>query len=216
MSKIKYILLKILAAVIAFLLVLSIAAFVFLRFYVLPKYNKITENGVREEMTMGDIADFAKYFTDKQIINNLKNFDASSAKDTLNIMIELNDEVSEDSGDENVWSSSLTSYADNIPQKSATQTNNADHKVPRKSEIEEIKNNVPSSKQSTYEKIMNAADKNEISAGLAIISKIDMSKINSLRSQGKTAELKEYIKSRLSSSEISTALSLYNKYKHLL
>ena len=53
-------------------------------------------------------------------------------------------------------------------------------------------------------------------AGMSIISKVDISKVNKLKNEGKTSELKSYIKSVLSPSEISTSLKLYNKYKHLL
>lgn len=67
-----------------------------------------------------------------------------------------------------------------------------------------------------YQRIMDEASNDEISQGLAIISKVDISKVNQLRSQGKTSEAKAYIKSVLTPGEISAALSLYNKYKHLL
>ena len=74
------------------------------------------------------------------------------------------------------------------------------------------------SKENTtaYQRIMGEASSDEISQGLAIISKVDVSKVNQLRSQGKTAEAKAYIKSVLTPGEISSALNLYNKYKHLL
>jgi AbrB family transcriptional regulator (stage V sporulation protein T) len=44
----------------------------------------------------------------------------------------------------------------------------------------------------------------------------DMEKVISLNNQGKKEELKVYIKSVLTSKEISDSLKLYRKYKHLL
>lgn len=78
------------------------------------------------------------------------------------------------------------------------------------------KSDVPAKKQSAYDRIMAAASKEEIQTGMAIIAKVNMGKVNSLQAAGKTSELKAYIKSVLSSGEISTALKLYKKYKHLL
>lgn len=78
------------------------------------------------------------------------------------------------------------------------------------------KSDVPKKHQTAYDRIMAAASKEEIQAGMAIIAKVNMSKVNSLQAAGKTSELKAYIKSVLSSGEISTALKLYRKYKHLL
>jgi hypothetical protein len=75
---------------------------------------------------------------------------------------------------------------------------------------------VPAEGKTAYQRIMNEASKDEISVGMSIISKVDISKVNELRRQGKNSEIKAYLKSVLSSSEISTALKLYNKYKHLL
>ncbi|MBE7015767.1 MAG: hypothetical protein E7417_02965 [Ruminococcaceae bacterium] len=78
------------------------------------------------------------------------------------------------------------------------------------------KEDVPKKHQTAYDRIMAAASKEEIQAGMAIIAKVNMGKVNSLQSSGNTKELKSYIKSVLTSGEISTALRLYRKYKHLL
>lgn len=207
MPKAKKILLNILAALIAFILVFAAAGFIFIRFYVMPKYNENAQLENRSELTGSDLADFAKYFTDKQLIANLKNFDRSAAKDVLEAMTEIAAENPPQQENPSDWDSKLT---DLLRRASENGKN-----IPS-SETTQIAQNVPSSQQSAYDRIMAAADKDEISAGLAIISKIDVSTINSLQSQGKTEELKAYIREHLSSSEISVSLALYNKYKHLL
>ena len=68
---------------------------------------------------------------------------------------------------------------------------------------------------SAYERIKNAASASEFAAGAAILGKIDVGTVMSLYNSDRAA-CKEYITSRLSASEISTALALYGKYSHLL
>lgn len=219
MPKAKKILLNILAALIAFILIFAAAGFIFIRFYVMPKYNENAQLENRSELTGSDIADFAKYFTNKQLIANLKNFDRSAAKDVLEAMTEIADENPPQQENPSDWDSKLTELlrraSENGKNVLSSKRTQITQSVPP-SETTQIAQNVPSSQQSAYDRIMAAADKDEISAGLAIISKIDVSTINSLQSQGKTEELKAYIREHLSSSEISVSLALYNKYKHLL
>lgn len=207
MSKPKKIFLKILAAVIAFALVFSAIGIGFVYFYIIPQYNQYAKTENRSELTGKDVFDIALQLSDKQFIENVKNFDVSSAQDVLNVMIELDTE-------ENTAQTPIET--DNILGNLYPFTSQPDNKPAQPTPTPEIPEKPTSSKQTAYERIMETADKKEISSGLSIISKVDISKINELRSQGKTNELKAYIKSCLSPSEISTALSLYNKYKNLL
>ena len=207
MSKPKKIFLKILAAVIAFALVFSAIAIGFVYFYIIPQYNQYAKTENRSELTGKDVFHIALQFSDKQFIENVKNFDVSSAQDVLNAMVELDTEEN---------TAQIPSETDNILGTLYPFTSQPNDKPAQPTPVPEIPEKPTSSKQTAYERIMETADKKEISSGLAIISKVDISKINELRSQGKTNELKAYIKSCLSPSEISTALSLYNKYKNLL
>lgn len=157
----------------------TIALYSYLKFFIMPKINQ-SNNEI-------GILDIAKEFSDKQIIDNIINFDKQSAIEILTAITELNEE----------------NVHDELPQQQDSNTENKD--------------TVPDKENKTaYERIVNEASEYEISQGAAILAKLDMAKINELRKKGNTAAIKAYIKSVLSPSEISTALKLYNKYKHLL
>lgn len=213
-KNVRQILLAILAAVIAFIIIVAAAGFCYYRFYIMPKYNEAVQQSRnnREELTNGDIFSFAKFFSDPQFLDNLKNFDKESAPEVLNILEELEEENPApssspipDGNSNNKSSAASTGKNTNISADQLRETTDAVGKT-----AESV------NKKSAYDRIMAEADKDEIITGMEIISKIDISKINKLRSEGKTTELKTYIKSVLTPSEISTSLKLYNKYKHLL
>lgn len=213
-GKIKKILLRTLICLFAIALVITAAAYMLLRLYVIPKYNSFLGEDVAQsqKLTGEDIVRFAKYLTDKQMIENIVNFDKDSAKDMLTAVeeIEQTSTVAPKKATKSAWNKRVTERVEALPTPAPTPTPTpapTPGPVPQKSQVKG---------DTAYERIMNAATKEEISAGMAILSKVDMGKVNALRSQGKTTELKKYIASVLSGSEIRKALSLYNKYKHLL
>lgn len=174
----------------AILIIAVIGAYSYFKFVFVPKLS-----GGDLDTSESDTISFtevAKELTDKQVIDNIINFDKQSASEMLSALNEIEQEVS----------------ATN-PKEETDNTKNADNK-------ENTEVSVPAQGKTAYQRIMNEASKDEISTGMSIISKVDMSKVNELRRQGKTSEIKAYLKSVLSSSEISAALKLYNKYKHLL
>ncbi len=185
-----------------------LAAYLAVHFVIVPKYNEnagITEDGGKREITDSDVFDMAKYFTDQQFVDNLKNIDTETAKAVLEVMTELDIEAGGDGG------VSESNQPDKKPSANDEKNGStAGNQAPSQPDAE------PEKKQSAYERIMSSADADEISKGLAIIKKVDMAKINSLRRQGKSAELKQYLSSVLTQEEISVSLKLYNKYKHLL
>lgn len=159
-----------------------------------------------ELLSEKDLLSFAKYFTDRQVIDNVVNFDKDSAKDILEVMQESEEEPTPTPKvSKNVWNKRITAKVDAVPTPTPTPTPQPEKETSKTAEGTTAK-----------ERIMNAASDAEISAGLAILSKISMSKVNELRRAGKTAELKAYIKSVLTQDEINKALSLYKKYNHLL
>lgn len=185
--KIKNKFLKVLVWIILILLVISIfvaiLGYLYLNFYIVPKINENTPE-ISDKITVSDIA---KELNDKQIIDNIINFDKDSVSYILSAVTELETEFEQE----------------NPTTDSKTENNET---------VQEIQ------KEGTtaYQRIMNEATKDEISLGTSILSKVSMAKVNELRKSGDTAALKAYIKSVLSPSEISEALKLYNKYKHLL
>lgn len=214
--------LTVLSVLLAVIILAAVLGYAVFNLYIAPKYRQITaQAGNEQSISEKDLLSFAKYLTDKQFIDNLKNFDKESAKSVLSAMYDLEAENAENpdnpEADAEVWDDALS--ADMKPIETPAPT-----PVPKPIKPPaDIKNAAeaagikPSASQKTaYDRITAAASEDEIAAGMAILSKISMSKINELRAAGKNDELKAYIKSRLSSAEISTSLKLYNKYKHLL
>lgn len=197
----------------------------FMRFYIEPKLG----------MKKGDMLTMTKYLTDGQMLDNLKNFDKQAAKDVLSTMLEIDaDNQTNPEGEPNleqeVWGDTFTEAAQEIQKadnsgksdvagkgnvQSGTKKTNPAPKT-AKEFSKQTGVNVPASQQSAYDRIMAAASPEEISAGMAILSKVSLSTVSSYQSKGDTVGLKKYIKSVLTSAEISKALSLYSKYKHLL
>ena len=173
--------------------VIAIAGYSYLKFFLLPKINKNSDLS-SDKISVSDIA---KDFSDKQIIDNIINFDKSSASDMLSVINEIDDENSSEKTD-------------------ASSGNNTQNTDKSNTETGTVTKEVTKENTTAYQRIMNEASKDEVSEGLSIMSKISMSKVNELRKSGDTAALKAYIRSVLSPSEISEALKLYNKYKHLL
>lgn len=213
-GKIKKILLRTLVCLLAIALVITAAAYMLLRLYVIPKYNSLLgeDAAQSEKLTQQDMVNFAKYLTDKQVISNIVNFDKESAKDMLTVAeeIEQTSTAAPKKSTKSAWNKRVTQRVEALPTPAPSPTPTpapTPSPAPEKSQVKG---------DTAYERIMNTATKEEISAGMAILSKVDMGKVNALRSQGKTTELKKYIASVLSGSEIRKALSLYNKYKHLL
>lgn len=179
--------LKIVLWIVAILLIPAVIGVIlgysYLQFYVLPKIN----SNSTETSDNISVTDIIQDFGDKQIIDNVINFDKTSAYEVLNIMNQLDQEHKTETPDDT-----------------------------SKKEDDTVKQEVNKEGTTAYERIMNEANKEEISQGSAIIAKINMAKVNEFRKNGDMAGLKAYVKSVLSPSEISTALKLYNKYKHLL
>ena len=217
--------------ILSLFLILGIAGLCVYNFVIVPKYNQYINSGEKqgEKLSNKDIITFAKLVTDKQLISNLANLDKQTAKDVLSAMIELEEEIEAEATPtpaptatvkpfiqfKPVEKNQVFSQVENTqvilptPSPRPTPTPFAPPKIP-----DDIK--VSKEQQTAYDRIMAAASKEEIQTGMAIIAKVNMNKVNQLNGQGKTAELKKYIKSVLTSGEISTALKLYNKYKHLL
>lgn len=181
-------------------------------FVIIPKYNEQLSSGSKtgEKLSNKDLILFAKYITDKQLITNLVNIDKETAKDVLVAMLELEDEIPDEPEETPVPSMPpVFTQIKRAPIPTPAATPYVPPEIPKEVEVTK-------EQQSAYDRIMASAKKEEILLGLSIISKIDIKKVVTLNSQGKKAELKAYLKSVLTSKEISDSLKLYRKYKHLL
>ena len=227
----KKIIITLFSVILSIALVLAIGGVCVYNFVIIPKYNQYINSGEKqgEKLSNKDIITFAKLVTDKQLISNLANLDKQTAKDVLSAMLELEEEIAGEATPEPTQTSiPFIQFTPASKDQVFTQVENSQIIAPTPTPVatptptpftppkipDEIK--VSKEQQSAYDRIMAAASKEEIQAGMAIIAKVDISKVNALNSAGKTDEMKKYIKSVLTSSEISTALKLYRKYKHLL
>lgn len=174
----------------------------FMRFYLEPRL------GVKNS----DVLKMTKYLTDGQLLANLKNFDKQAAKGVLEAMLELDEEnqsaavIEESVGDE-LLNNAIARETKNILKNNPKSA---------KEFATEKGVEVTKSQETAYDRIMAAATPEEIAAGMAIIAKVDLAKVSELQKEKTSVPLKKYIKSVLTSAEISKALSLYSKYKHLL
>lgn len=234
-SKIKRIFLSIVAVIMVIIAALMVAAgiFVYRVRFSPPGLGKDTQS--RTALSGDDLVTFAKYLTDRQVVENLKNFEKESAKEILTAMIEIDEENMQNpelqaeiqaeaqaespapaAPRQEVWDEKLTEPIKNIHIVEPEPVPEPEPVIAPEDIIEESGIEVSEKEKSAYQRIMEAASKDEISAGMSILSKVDLAKVNKLRKEGKNSELKKYIKSVLTSSEISKSLSLYKKYKHLL
>ena len=167
----KKIILRTLEGIVIFVILLTVAAYMFLKFYVVPKYSSVADDIIQSEM--------------------LTEADITATK--------------------GIWSEHIETKIEAIPTPTPEPTPTP---VPKKSGSVPKKSQVKGA--TAKERIMSTATQDEISAGAAILAKVNLGKVYQLQSEGKTAELKKYIKSVLTSAEINKALALYAKYKHLL
>lgn len=205
----------------SFILITTISVYSFLDYYLVPKMT-----GMRlSDLGIG-ILDIVDTITDKQIIDNVMNFDKQSAVEIMQAVTELDHEIN--NTEENNTEENNTPDDPETPETTVeappenTQKPDIKEENPKAPEktAESPQNDAdisgPIDTKSAYQRIMNTASKEEISQGKAIIAKVDMSKVNALRKAGDTSQVKAYVKSVLTPGEISTAVTLYNKYKHLL
>lgn len=186
----------IVAVILAIVILIVAGAYAYFKFVISKNFATDNQNLSDSGISFTDVA---KELADKQVIDNIINFDKQSASEMLAALNELEQEADSDN-------------KESVPEKKPENNESKVSDTPSS----EIASQVPQEGKTAYQRIMNTASKDEISQGMSIISKIDMAKVNELRKQGKTGEIKAYVKSVLSPGEISAALSLYKKYKHLL
>ena len=117
---------KVLEIVLWVLLVLAILIlagviifYSYLHFFVVPKLN-MDQDEIKQITDSISVSDIAKIFTDKQISDNIKNFDKESAQEVLKVLNELNEEINgvkPDNGKTSSGKNSETSKNSNNPQE---------------------------------------------------------------------------------------------------
>lgn len=198
--------------IVALALVFVISTYSFLNFYLFPKIAgvKLSDLGI-------GITDVMTTITDKRVLDNIVNFDKKSAAEVMKAMTELDREAKEAESKSSQGVANPPESGENPGTDSSENSGNSANTEPGS----ENKDNNPAESgtidaKGAYQRIMNTASKEEVSQGMAIIAKVDIAKVTELRKSGDMIAVKAYVKSVLTADEISTAVTLYNKYKHLL
>jgi len=198
--------------IVALALVFVIGTYSFLNFYLFPKIAgvKLSDLGI-------GITDVMTTITDKRVIDNIVNFDKKSAAEVMKAMTELDKEAKEAESKSSQGAANPPESGENPGTDSSENSGNSSNTEP--SSENQGSNPAESGTidaKGAYQRIMNTASKEEVSQGMAIIAKVDIAKVTELRKSGDMSAVKAYVKSVLTADEISTAVTLYNKYKHLL
>lgn len=203
---------KVTAAALAGVLVLSAAgAFVAFNYVVKPKSKQIIKavdellsdedirKAVEPYLQPGEADELLKSIDESSLVSNAAASEAPAA-DEEEKTTEEND-GKKDKTEEKAQGGT----ASQAPAKTTAPKQPAKKRSEYNSQYDYVKDNVPTS---------------DFSKGLALASRVDMGYISGLLSGGLTAaeksELKSYLTSRFSSSEIAEGISLYSKYSHLL
>lgn len=226
------IIMSILFGVIAALIVAAISGYFIFRQIILPRYTqKLNDQGrgelaqiVEDNTNLNSLSAWGALLSDKGVMNFLKNLDKNSAKSVIDVLDTLEEDYPAENQAENTATGIETvdgtwrvSDAMPKPTPAPTPAPEPQQPAPAATSAPETTNKTP---KTAYERIAAAATAEDMSDGLKIISKLDMGYISSLTAGGLTAEekkeLRAYVKSVLSSAEISRALSLYRAYSQYL
>lgn len=188
---------RILLSIMAVILIVVAAVFLYIKLKVLPQLQK--------------------FMNDPEVIsmlNDLQQEDLDAVLNTIDGVIEDTEAISD-----GVQSPPLRTNAPEIDTGKAVilptlpPENNTPEKAPKKDGGEKNGGN-------KMEDIQSQIPAGDMAAATALASKVDAGYILGLLSGGLTSdekrELKEYLTSRLSAAEISKGIELYNKYSYLL
>lgn len=220
-------LLSILLGILAAGVIICIAGFFLLKFWLIPKYTeKLAESGnselveiIENNNNLGAFATLGSLLADKDVLNLISNLDRDSATAVLEVLDTLDKEYAEQGAivsTDDTWQ-----VPDYIPPLvSKPQQSTSSLATPTPEPQPNSSEPVTPSGDTAYDRISSVASAQDMADGLKIIAKLDMGYVSSLVSGGLTSseksELKAYVTSVLSGAEISRALSLYRQYSKYL
>ena len=219
------VILTVLLGILAAVVVLAVAAFLVVKFYILPNYVvKLSEQGhselanvVENNNNLSAFASLGSLLADKDVIDFVSNLDRQSAGAVLDVLDTLDAEYTEQPTPSPAPQDKTWKVKDIVPTPKPIST---PVPVPAETAPPAAPEQYSNTASSAYERIAAAASAQDMADGLRIISKLDMGYVSSLTADGLTkaekSELKKYVKTVLSSSEISRALALYRAYSKYL
>lgn len=229
------VILKIFLGLIIAVMVAAVAAYLVIKYYVVPKYTeKLAESGreeiaelVQSNANLSTVPVIGSILSNKEVMEFIKGIDGKSARSLLGVLDILNTETLEN---EQATEKEEKNNADEGWQvndyllKNKEEVQKKEEQTQKEEDVQN-KETVPATPgsdrgKSAYEKISNVATSEEMADGLRIISKLDAAYIVSLAKDGLTVpekqEILKYVRTILTPEEISRALELYRKYEKYL
>lgn len=205
--KIKKFLLSFVTAMSVIITILAVLWMIVFHIYLVPKFGS-----VKIIVPTGrNVLQLTKYVINGKLVEDIKNFDKETAKDVLSVMLELEEEMgSEGENADKKIEEYILENQGKIDVK----------KIVPKAEVEKIIEDagvsVGNKEQRAVNRILEAATKEEINLGMAILSKLDLAKLKKLHAANDKKGISNYLLSKLTRKEINAGVRLYEKYKHLL
>ena len=216
---------KIIAASLAGIIVLGAAGiFATFNFVIKPKSKEIIK-AVDEIIRDEDIKKAIEpYLSQSQLDDMVKNADGSKTVSEYNAENGKTDRGKEQDGSGNNIASNKDEKPDGKKSDNSAAVNNSGSNKTTSSGKGNSNTEKPKKKRSQYGSQYDYAKDNipssDFSRGMALVSRVDMGYVSGLMAGGLTpeekSELKAYLTSRFSGSEIAEGLALYSKYSYLL
>ena len=206
---------KITAIVLASIIAVSVAGmYVAFRCVIKPKTQDIIK-AVDKILADEEIQQAVKPYLQSEEMNEiLKNIGETAGIDNTG------ENVSEQTENESQQSAGKTPAEKNSePKNNQAQNNNSSSKNKTAAQAT-AKPKDRSEYNSQYDYVKDNVPASDFSRGMALVSRVDIGYVTGLLSGGLTAkeksELKSYLTSRFSGSEIAEGMALYSKYSYLL
>lgn len=196
---------RILIGILIFIAVLVVSGVCTYEFYIKPKYaepiaESLTNGLSKEDLEVNKLFDeLEDVLHDEEMQEYLNQENPNKAAELLNVVEKARAERSEKNDEEK--NSGILSNEEN----SQSENNSSDNDSSSKRRLEKIKSQI---------------SPGDLKDGLALAGRADVGYILGLLNGGLTseekAELKQYLRARYSSSEISRGIQLFAKYSYLL
>ena len=229
------VILKIFLGLIIAVMVAAVAAYLVIKYYVVPKYTeKLAESGreeiaelVQSNANLSTVPVIGSILSNKEVMEFIKGIDGKSARSLLGVLDILNTETleNEQATEKEEKNNAVEGWQVNdYLLKNKEEVQKKEEQTQKEEDVQN-KETVPATPdsdrgKSAYEKISNVATSEEMADGLRIISKLDAAYIVSLAKDGLTVpekqEILKYVRTILTPEEISRALELYRKYEKYL
>lgn len=216
-SKAKKIILVILAVIIGLVALVSAAGVSFYSFYIKPRFLTVeTEDGKKYDVNE-ILSQVEETLQEEDIRAYLNENNPNETEELVNTIQEAKERNNASKNENKEPPSKNTETENNNSAKQEQGNEAASENTSENKPAEEAEKSDSGNKGNS---LKDKIDPKDLKDGMALAKKVDAGYILGLMSGGLTAderkELKSYLTSRLSSSEISRGIQLFSKYSYLL